>query len=164
MLEIHIHYFFIQRVFKSHLKKISLTQSANFHPKSWFDLSPSYINVLKNGSTQIGGGDRGCKLWLCYLTKMIPTIWNSHVFCVLHKVSYCKNNKIRFLWNHDNGKIDCISGWWYAYAPLKIFDISFSKPPSRNPMFIQPMYNEDKIISFLYTYIYFNLHIYCIKR
>ena len=40
--------FFIQGVFKSHLKKIAPTQSANSHPKSQFDVSPSYMNVLKN--------------------------------------------------------------------------------------------------------------------
>ena len=34
--------------------------------------------------------------------------WNSHVLCVLHKVLYCKNSKMRFLWHHSNGKIDCI--------------------------------------------------------
>ena len=35
-------------------------------------------------------------------------------------------------------------------ATLKMFEISFSKPPSRNYMFIQLMHIEDKIISFLY--------------
>ena len=40
----------IQVVFKSHLKKITTTQSANSHTKSQFDLSPSYINLLLNGS------------------------------------------------------------------------------------------------------------------
>ena len=42
--------FFIQRVLKSHLKKITHTESANSQPKSQFDQSHSYINVLKNGS------------------------------------------------------------------------------------------------------------------
>ena len=31
-------------------KKITPTQSANSHPKSQFDLSPYYINLVKNGS------------------------------------------------------------------------------------------------------------------
>ena len=72
LLEICILYFFIQAVFKSHLKKITPTQSANSSPKPWFDLSPSYINVLKNGSTppppphHPGGG--GCKL--CHIRQL----------------------------------------------------------------------------------------------
>ena len=41
---------FIQGVFKPHHKKITSTESANSHPKSQFDLSLSYQNVLKNGS------------------------------------------------------------------------------------------------------------------
>ena len=41
---------------------------------------------------------------------------------------------------------------------LKMFDISFSKPSSRNSVIIHVAYNEDKIIYFLY--IFFNLHIY----
>ena len=45
-----------------------------------------------------------------------------------------------------------------------LFDISFSKLPSRKSMFTQLVYNEDKIISFLYIDIYFNLEGYCIKR
>ena len=47
---------------------------------------------------------------------------------------------------------------------LKIFDISFSEPPPRNSMFINLVYNEDKIIAFLYIYIYSNLHVYCIQK
>ena len=43
--------FFIQRVFKFHLKKITPTWSANSHQKSQFGISPSYIHVLENGST-----------------------------------------------------------------------------------------------------------------
>ena len=39
--------FFIQGVFKSHLKKITPTKSANSHPKFQIDQSPSYMNVLK---------------------------------------------------------------------------------------------------------------------
>ena len=31
-----------------------------------------------------------------------------------------------------------------------MLDISFSKPPSRNSMFTHLVYNEDKVISFLY--------------
>ena len=42
--------FLIKGVFKSHLKKITPTYSASSHPKSQFDLSLSYMNVLKNGS------------------------------------------------------------------------------------------------------------------
>ena len=41
---------------------------------------------------------------------------------------------------------------------LKMFDISFSKSPSRNSLIIHMVYNEDKIIYFLC--VYFNLHIY----
>ena len=33
-----------------------------------------------------------------------------------------------------------------------------------NSKFIHLTYNEDKIISFLYIYIYYNLHVYCIKK
>ena len=60
--------FFIQGIFKSHLKKITPTWSANSHPKSQFDLSPSCINVLKNGSVPFphhpgrGEGVGGCEL------------------------------------------------------------------------------------------------------
>ena len=40
-------------------------------------------------------------------------------------------------------------------APLLkcLTSIFFSKPPSRNSIFIQLVYNEDKIISFLYLFI-----------
>ena len=34
-----------------------------------------------------------------------------------------------------------------------MFDISFSNLPSRSSMFINLVYNEDKIISFLYVFI-----------
>ena len=37
-------------IFKSYLKKITLTQSVNSYPKSQFDLSPYYINLPKNCS------------------------------------------------------------------------------------------------------------------
>ena len=30
-------------------------------------------------------------------------------FCVLHKVLYRQNSKMRFLWNCDDGKVDRIS-------------------------------------------------------
>ena len=51
-----------QRIFKSDLKKITHTQRTNSHPKSQYDLSPYYINLLKNGSIPPlhhpgGGGD-----------------------------------------------------------------------------------------------------------
>ena len=42
--------FLLLGVFKSHLKKISPTQSAHSHQKSQFDLNPSNINLLKNDS------------------------------------------------------------------------------------------------------------------
>ena len=57
------------------LKKLTPTESANSHPKSQFDLSPSYLNVLKNGSASplphpstapyiTHGRGRGvCELW-----------------------------------------------------------------------------------------------------
>ena len=35
-----------------------------------------------------------------------------------------------------------------------MFNVSFSKPPSRNFMFIHLVYNEDKVISFLYIISY----------
>ena len=35
-------------------------------------------------------------------------------FCVLHKVLYHGNSKLRFLWNCDNAKIDCISQFEYT--------------------------------------------------
>ena len=38
------------------------------------------------------------------------------------------------------------------YTTFKLFDISFSKEPSRNSMIIHQMYNEDKIIYFLYIF------------
>ena len=41
---------FIQGVFKSHLKKITPTYKVPIPPKIQFDLSPSYINILKNVS------------------------------------------------------------------------------------------------------------------
>ena len=37
-------------MFKSHLQKLTPTQSANSHPKPQFDLNPYYKNLLKNGS------------------------------------------------------------------------------------------------------------------
>ena len=33
---------------------------------------------------------------------------------ILHKVLYHKNGKIRFLWPHNNGKIDCIFQLQYS--------------------------------------------------
>ena len=36
---------------------------------------------------------------------------------------------------------------------VKMFDISFIKPPSRNSMLFHLVYNEDKIIYFLYIFI-----------
>ena len=56
--------FFIEGVFKSHLTKITATQSANSHPKSQFDQGPYYINVLKNGSAPPSprGREGGCEL------------------------------------------------------------------------------------------------------
>ena len=57
---------FIHAVFKSHLKKIIPASSANPLQKSQFDLCPSYINLLKNGSTfhhkeGVGLGIANCK-------------------------------------------------------------------------------------------------------
>ena len=47
--EIDIHYFlYIQGIFKSHLKKITPPKKANSHPKSQFDLSFYYVNLLAN--------------------------------------------------------------------------------------------------------------------
>ena len=62
--------------------------------------------------------------------------------------------------NHDmlNSKLVLVSFVVVLIAPL--FDITFSKPPPRNSMFIQLLYNEDKIIAFLDIYICFNLHVY----
>ena len=57
LFEISIHYFFIHGVFKSHMKKITPTSSANSHPKFQFDLSPSYINVLKNEGWGVGAAN-----------------------------------------------------------------------------------------------------------
>ena len=58
--------FLIQGIFKSHLKKITPNWSANSQP--WFDLSPFYINILKNSSTPHPPwpkeGSGGCKLCL----------------------------------------------------------------------------------------------------
>ena len=42
---------FYTRGFQDPPEKNHPTYSANFHTKSWFDLSPSYINVLKNKLT-----------------------------------------------------------------------------------------------------------------
>ena len=42
--------YFIKKVFKSHMKKITPTEKANSHSKLQFDISPSYIHVLQNGS------------------------------------------------------------------------------------------------------------------
>ena len=64
-------FLYIQRIFKSHLKKITYTQRANCHPKSQYDLSPCYINLLKNGSIPPlhhpgGEGMQTMKsLWIC---------------------------------------------------------------------------------------------------
>ena len=40
-----------------------------------------------------------------------------------------------------------------------MFDISFSKPPSTKSMFIHLVYNEDKIISFLYIFVLIYMYI-----
>ena len=68
--------FFIEGVFKSHLTKITPTQSANSHPKSQFDQSPYYINVLKNGSAppspREGGWEWG---WVVRTKNIVSTCW-----------------------------------------------------------------------------------------
>ena len=69
---------FIQEVFKSHLKKITSTQSDNSHPKLQFDLCPSYINLLHKWLNPPpppppigcgGGGGGGSKLKIIYKTS-----------------------------------------------------------------------------------------------
>ena len=65
LVEIHIHYFYTYWEFSRPTWKITYTQSANSHPKFQYDLSPYYINLLKNGSIppfHYPAG-RGCKLW-----------------------------------------------------------------------------------------------------
>ena len=74
--------FFIQGVFKSHLKKITPNWKANSHPKSQFDFS--YMNVLKNGSAPItheGWGD--CKLCMLYCS------WDMACNCFHFGLFFC---------------------------------------------------------------------------
>ena len=40
-----------------------------------------------------------------------------------------------------------------------MFDINFSKPPSRNSVILHLVYNEDKIIYFLYSFILIYMYI-----
>ena len=45
------------------------------------------------------------------------------VFHVLHEVLYCENSKMRFLWHHNNRKIDHILQ--LQYASFKLCSICF---------------------------------------
>ena len=67
--------------------------------------------------------------------------------------------KILFSVYHTPGYVcDCLQ-----CTTLKLFDISFSKPPSRNSMIIHLVYNEDKMIYFLifiYLFIYILISLY----
>ena len=105
--------FFIYGVFKSHLKKI--TESANSHPKFRFDLSPSYINVLKNGSAPPMGGTNYALVYLkrnsdifinFQYQKFIDTVTYNTVFpsavinfniTLLNKTSHCTPTQGRWL-------------------------------------------------------------------
>ena len=51
-------------------------------------------------------------------------------FCVLHKVLYCENSKMKFLWNCNNAKIDCIlqSGYTNLNPVLVIFVVVLNAP------------------------------------
>ena len=44
-----------------------------------------------------------------------------------------------------------------------MFDVSFSKPPSRNAMFIHLVYNEDKLIIY-FLYIYISIYMYIVLK
>ena len=56
---------------------------------------------------------------------------------------------------HTPGYI-CDCSWC---TTLKVFDINFSTPPSRNSIFIHLVYNEEKIISSLYIFISFYIYV-----
>ena len=77
--------FFIQGVFKSHLKKNHHHLKCQFPPKSQFDLSPSYKNVLKNGSTPGGGGCKLCADWVKITLKQWGSIHFSVIFLHIFK-------------------------------------------------------------------------------
>ena len=53
-------------IFKSHLKKITPTQSTNYHPKLQFHLSTYYINLLKMAQSPLSPSSPrrgGFKIW-----------------------------------------------------------------------------------------------------
>ena len=60
-------------------------------------------------------------------------LWKNYFFSIYHTPGYV---------------YDCLQ-----YTTLKRFDITFSKPPSRNFVIIHQVYNEDEIIYFLYIFI-----------
>ena len=68
--------FFIQGVFKSHLKKITSTYCVNPHPKSQFDLSSSNISLLKNGTIPPSSRGKGwCELRLTTVCFFLSQMW-----------------------------------------------------------------------------------------
>ena len=71
--------------------------------KNLLQVETSCVLQCNNGVPLIG------RIPFIYFTNMTPTIykWNLHVFFrVLHKGLYCENSDMRFLWHHDNGKVD----------------------------------------------------------
>ena len=117
--------FFIQGVFKSHLKKVTLTSNANSHPKSQFDLGPSYIIVLKNAQpppaspiTQ-GWGWRGAN-YVLYSLKTLENRRFSNVFTRYRNVnvgvkSVNKTNKFAAVGKHifNSGNVYSMRKIWF---------------------------------------------------
>ena len=65
------------------------------------------------------------------------------------------------LWRRSCFSVYRTPGYIYVClqdSTLKIFDISFTKPPSRKCMITHLEYSEDKVIYFLYIFILINTH------
>ena len=86
------------------------------HPPPCIDLSPPPHQILKSPhpmfSTPVGNPDTICLPFYKHDPNNINGI-HMYFFHVLHKVLYCKNRKMRFLWHCDNTKniIICNCDW-----------------------------------------------------
>ena len=119
------------------------------------------LKFLKNNFSEmhfkVGNSESGNKILEKYLQSN------------LHFRKLLSMNKIFeiHLWWNSFFSFPC--SWLYLwlfliYHSQNPWHQSFNNSHFRNSMFIHLVYDEDKIIYFLYIYIYFNLQVYCIKR
>ena len=87
LLEICIHYFLYAGRFQVPPKKITPTLKANSHPKYQFNESPSYMKVLKNGSTHHLGGVNYDLYFFVYFCLFLPSQENYPDSQIIYTVS-----------------------------------------------------------------------------